>query len=112
MRRCSEAVKADMRRRINPPHRQSMARISEELGIHVMNLYKWRKVWRLQGEVVPSSEREPEDGAPPTSSRWCWRAPGSTLPRSVHGFISKGGNSIQGDPHDPLPAFVNRSLSG
>ena len=25
-----------------------MARISEELGIHVMTLYKWRKTWRLQ----------------------------------------------------------------
>jgi transposase-like protein len=28
---------------MNPPHRQSVARISEELGIHVMTLYKWRK---------------------------------------------------------------------
>ena len=25
-----------------------------------MTLYKWRKAWRLQGEVVPSSERDPE----------------------------------------------------
>ena len=46
---------------MHPPQRQSVARISEELGIHVMTLYKWRKAWRLQGEVVPSSEREPED---------------------------------------------------
>jgi transposase-like protein len=60
MRRYSEAVKADVRRRMHPPHRQSVARISEELGIHVMTLYKWRKAWRLQGEVVPSSEKEPE----------------------------------------------------
>jgi transposase-like protein len=37
-----------------------VARISEELGIHVMTLYKWRKAWRLQGEVVPASEKEPE----------------------------------------------------
>ncbi|MFS6826533.1 hypothetical protein [Cyanobium sp. ATX-6F1] len=37
-----------------------MARISEELGIHVITLYKWRKTWRLQGEVVPASEKEPE----------------------------------------------------
>ncbi|MCX5944302.1 MAG: helix-turn-helix domain-containing protein [Cyanobacteria bacterium] len=43
-----------------PAHRQSVARISEELGIHVITLYKWRKAWRLQGEVVPSSEKEPE----------------------------------------------------
>jgi hypothetical protein len=35
MRRYSEAVKADVRRRMSPPHRQSVARISEELGIHV-----------------------------------------------------------------------------
>jgi len=56
MRRYSEAVKADVRRRMSPPHRQSVARISEELGIHVITLYKWRKAWRLQGEVVPASE--------------------------------------------------------
>ena len=48
-----------MRRRMSPPHRQS-ARISEELGIHLMSLYKWRKAWRSQGEVVPVSEMEPE----------------------------------------------------
>ena len=60
MRRYSEAVKADVRRRMHPPHRQSVARISEELGIHVMTLYKWRKAWRLQAEVVPVSEMEPE----------------------------------------------------
>lgn len=60
MRRYSEAVKADVRKRMSPPQRQSVARISEELGIHMMTLYKWRKAWRLQGEVVPASEKEPE----------------------------------------------------
>ena len=60
MRRYSEAVKADVRRRMSPPQCQSVARISEELGIHVMNLYEWRKAWRFQGEVVPASEKEPE----------------------------------------------------
>ena len=60
MRRYSEAVRADVRRRMSPPQRQSVVRISEELGIHVITLYKWRKTWRLQGEVVPASEKEPE----------------------------------------------------
>ncbi|MEA5475547.1 transposase [Synechococcus sp. CCY9201] len=60
MRRYSEAVKADARRRMSPSQRQSVARISEELGTHVITLYKWRKTWRLQGEVVPASEKEPE----------------------------------------------------
>jgi transposase len=60
MRRYNEAVKADVKRRMSPPQRQSVARISEELGIHVVTLYNWRKAWRLQGEVVPASEKEPE----------------------------------------------------
>ena len=60
MRRYSAAVKADVRRRMSPPHRQSVAQISAELGIHIVTLYNWRKAWRLQGEVVPASEKEPE----------------------------------------------------
>jgi len=32
MRRYSEAVKADVRRRMSPPQRQSVVRISEELA--------------------------------------------------------------------------------
>jgi transposase-like protein len=60
MRPYSEAVKADVRRRMNPPNRQSVAEIAQELGIHAITLYKWRKAWRLQGEVVPASERDPE----------------------------------------------------
>jgi transposase-like protein len=59
MRPYNEAVKpkasakqwADVRRRMNPPHRQSVAEISQELGIHVITLYKWRKFWRLQGRA-------------------------------------------------------------
>ena len=60
MRRYSEAVKADVRRRMSPPMRQSVAQISAELGIHVVTLYNWRKAWRLQGEVVPASDKDPE----------------------------------------------------
>jgi transposase len=60
MRRYSEAFKADVRRRMSPPQRQSVAQISAELGIHVVTLYNWRKAWRLQGEVVPASEKDPE----------------------------------------------------
>jgi transposase len=60
MRRYSEAVKADVRRRMSPPHRQGVAQISAELGIHVVTLYNRRKAWRLQGEVVPASEKDPD----------------------------------------------------
>ena len=54
MRRYSEAVKADIRKRMSPPQRQSVARISEQTGIHICTLYAWRKGWRLEGEVVPA----------------------------------------------------------
>jgi transposase-like protein len=64
MRRYSEAVKADVRRRMRPPQRQSVAQISAELGIHVVTLYSWRKAWRLQGEVVPASQKDPEGWGP------------------------------------------------
>jgi transposase-like protein len=48
MRRYSEAVKVDVWRKMSPPpHRQSMALISPELGIHIVTLYNWRKAWRL-----------------------------------------------------------------
>ena len=45
---------------MSPPHRQSVVQISQELGIHQANLYNCRKSWRLQGEVVPASENDPE----------------------------------------------------
>ena len=60
MRRYSEAVRADLRWRMTPPQRQSVARISKELGIHVMTLHSWCKCWQHQGEVVPATQKVPE----------------------------------------------------
>jgi len=60
MRSYSEIVKTDLRRRMSPPKRESVAQISKELGIHLTTLYAWRKAWRLQGEVVPASEKNQE----------------------------------------------------
>ena len=60
MRRYSEAVKADVRKRMSPPQRHTVAQISADLGIHVVTLYNWRKTLRLQGGVVPASEKDPE----------------------------------------------------
>jgi len=37
-----------------------MTRISEETDIHVAALYVWRKGWRLEGEVVLASQKDPE----------------------------------------------------
>ena len=56
MRPYSDAVKADVRRRMCPPNRQSVVEIARELGIHAINLYKWSKAWILLGEVVPRTD--------------------------------------------------------
>jgi hypothetical protein len=40
MRSYSEAAKADVRLRMSPPHRQSVAEIAQEPAIHVITLYK------------------------------------------------------------------------
>ena len=64
MRRYSETVKTEVKRRMGPPQRQSVAQISQEFGIHVATLYNWRHNWRLQGEVVPASAKDPEGRAP------------------------------------------------
>jgi len=63
MRRYSEAVKVDVRRRMGPRHRQSVAEISKELGIHVITLYKWRRIggcrerWCRQWHLVMAKLR-------------------------------------------------------
>jgi len=56
----SLAVQADVRKRMSPPNRQDVPQISKELGIHRSTLYQWRSNWRLQGEVVPASEKTPD----------------------------------------------------
>jgi len=45
---------------MHPANRQSVARTSNEFSNYVMTLYKRKKAWRLQGEVVQASEKEPE----------------------------------------------------
>ena len=60
MRRYSEAVKTDVRRRVSPLYRHSVAQSSAELGIHVFTLYNWRKTWLLQGEILSAFEKDPE----------------------------------------------------
>ena len=45
---------------MNPPARQIVAWMLKELNIHIATLYDWRKAWRLQGEVVRASEKDPE----------------------------------------------------
>ena len=49
---------------MSPPQRQRVAQIPAELGIHVVTICNWRKAWRLQGQVVPASQKNPEGWGP------------------------------------------------
>jgi transposase-like protein len=51
--------------------RQSVDQISAELRIHFVTLYNWRKAWRLQGEVVPASEKDPQGLGATELSAFC-----------------------------------------
>jgi hypothetical protein len=47
---------------MSPPARQSGAKISDETGIHmwILNALPKDLRWRLEGEVMPASHKEPE----------------------------------------------------
>ena len=59
-RRYSEAVKADVRRRMSPPHRQSVAQISAGAGHSRGHPLQLEEGLAVQGEVVPASQKDPE----------------------------------------------------
>ena len=45
---------------MSPPDRQDVSQIYKEVSIHCSTLYKWRSNWRLLGEAVPASEKDPD----------------------------------------------------
>jgi hypothetical protein len=53
-------LKADVRKQIGRPHRQSLSATAQDLGIHVIMIYKWLEAWRLQGDKGPSSLKDHE----------------------------------------------------
>jgi hypothetical protein len=70
----NEAMKVAVRRHMRPPKRQSVARITEALGIHVVSLCSLKKAWRLERDMMPASEKKTLMGTGlPTRSRCCLR---------------------------------------
>ncbi len=53
---------------MSPPHRQSVTVIVQELGIHVITLYKLSKAWRLQGGGGADQREEPRGYGEPSSA--------------------------------------------
>ena len=59
MSRYIEAVKAEVRWRMSPPMRRSVAPISARQGFTWSPAKIKEMAWRLQREVVPASEKYP-----------------------------------------------------
>lgn len=50
----------DLERRMRPVHRQEVARIAEQTGLHAHTLYTWLRSLRLEGEPDPTRPGDPQ----------------------------------------------------
>lgn len=60
MPRPARLTSFDLQRRMRPAHRQELARIAEETGIHIHTLYGWLRTLRLEGEINRERPGDPE----------------------------------------------------
>ncbi|CAK6689559.1 IS3 family transposase ISPa31 [Synechococcus sp. CBW1107] len=58
-----QAVRAEIRKRMSPPNRETVAEIARSTGITTQTLYNWRGQWQKQGQLVPATSRPPEQWA-------------------------------------------------
>lgn len=54
------AVRDQVRQRMSPPNRESVAEIARSTGITTQTLYNWRIQWQKQGQLVPATTKPPE----------------------------------------------------
>ena len=54
------ALREAVRLRMSPPNRESVAEIARDTGITAQTIYNWRSQWQKQGQLVPATNRPPE----------------------------------------------------
>ena len=54
------AQREAVRLRMSPPNRESVAEIARDTGITAQTIYNWRSQWQKQGQLVPATNRPPE----------------------------------------------------
>jgi transposase InsO family protein len=54
------AVREQVRQRMSPPNRESVAEIARSTGIAIPTIYSWRHQWQKEGLLVPASSKAPE----------------------------------------------------
>lgn len=55
-----QAVRAEIRKRMSSPNRETVAEIARATGITTQTLYNWRGQWQKQGQLVPATSKPPE----------------------------------------------------
>ena len=53
-------LRAEIRQRMSPPNRESVAEIARSTGVNAQTLYSWRHRWKQEGQLVPASSKAPE----------------------------------------------------
>ena len=54
------ALRETVRLRMSPPNCESVAEIARDTGITAQTIYNWRSQWKKQGQLVPATNRPPE----------------------------------------------------
>ncbi|MBC1260797.1 helix-turn-helix domain-containing protein [Synechococcus sp. BSF8S] len=62
-----QAMRAEIRDRMSPPNRGSVAEIARSTGITTQTLYNWRRQWQNEGQLVPATSCRLSSGAHRTS---------------------------------------------
>ena len=47
------ALRAEIRQRMSPPNRESVAEIARSTGVNSQTLYSWRHRWKQEGKLAP-----------------------------------------------------------
>jgi transposase len=53
-------LRAEIRQRMSPPNRESVAEIARSTGVNAQTLYSWRHRWKQEGQLVPATSKAPE----------------------------------------------------
>ncbi|MFN9659910.1 MAG: transposase [Cyanobacteriota bacterium] len=54
-------LRAEIRQRMSPPNRESVAEIARSTGVNAQTLYSWRHRWKQEGLLVPATSKAPEE---------------------------------------------------
>lgn len=57
-------LRAEIRQRMSPPNRESVAEIARSTGVNAHTLSSWRHRWKLEGQLVPATDKAPEQWSP------------------------------------------------